>query len=85
TRKKEIADKTENKHKLTNYQVVWLAAYNFKRATAGKTSDEVKNFLTDWVNQIFTGKVSDAKLTNTKYHALQYLAIAARWAAMENR
>ena len=39
-----------------------------------------------WTGRIFTGVIEDnEKLKNTKYHALQYLAIAARWAGLEMR
>lgn len=77
-------DDSAGKYKLKNYQVIWLAAYSFKRATQRIKEDSVKDFLKNWVEKIFTGQ-ADPTIKQTKYHALQYLAIAARWASMETR
>ncbi|TAD85880.1 MAG: hypothetical protein EAY75_10250, partial [Bacteroidetes bacterium] len=69
----------------TNHRVTWLAAYQFKRSSDGK-SDAIKEFFRNWATSIMTGKVKDeAGLEHTKYHALQLLALAARWSALENR
>jgi hypothetical protein len=39
-----------------------------------------------WVKNIMTGRISEKEnLADTRYHALQYLALAARWAALEKR
>ena len=68
-----------------NHQVAWLAAYQFKRSSADK-NEEVQAFLRHWVANIMTGRVAEeGALTETRYHALQYLALAARWAALEKR
>jgi len=72
-----------NRYVITNYQVVWFAVYNFKRAVQQNANETVKEFLKCWVEKIFTGNIEEVK--NTKYHALQYIAIAARWASMELR
>jgi len=68
-----------------NHRVTWLAAYQFKRSSDGK-SEVVKDFFKKWGTNIMTGKVqTDEKLLNTGYHSLQLLALAARWAALEER
>ncbi|HQI45665.1 MAG TPA: type III-A CRISPR-associated protein Cas10/Csm1 [Bacteroidales bacterium] len=71
------------KYVITNYQVVWMAAYSFKRAVQNNKNESVNDFLETWIDKIFTGSINEIK--ETKYHALQYLAIAARWASMELR
>ena len=76
-------NKEKNKYVIQNYQVIWLTAYNFKRALQRNKDELFAKFLTEWVEKIFTGQITEIK--ETKYHALQYLAIAARWAGMENR
>lgn len=68
-----------------NHEVVWLAAYQFKRSSNDKV-EGVQQFLRHWVKNIMTGRISDKEnLADTRYHALQYLALAARWAALEKR
>lgn len=68
-----------------NHEVVWLAAYQFKRSSSDKV-EAVQQFLRRWVKNIMTGRISEKEnLTETRYHALQYLALAARWAALEKR
>lgn len=69
----------------TVHRVTWLAAYQFKRSSDGKT-EAVKEFLKKWVMAIMTGKVPGENTPKeTQYHALQYLALAGRWAALEER
>ena len=69
----------------TVHRVTWLAAYQFKRSSDGK-SEAVKEFLRKWANAIMTGKVPGEEAPKeTQYHALQYLALAGRWAALEER
>jgi len=80
---KLIYNVKNNRYVITNYQVVWFAAYNFKRTVQRNANEKVKEFLKCWVEKIFTGNIEEVK--NTKYHALQYIAIAARWASMELR
>lgn len=67
------------------HRVSWLAAYQFKRNSDGK-SEAVKEFFREWAKAIMTGKPpgEDAP-KETQYHALQYLALAGRWAALEER
>jgi CRISPR-associated protein Csm1 len=68
-----------------NHRVTWLTAYQFKRSSDGK-NEIVKEFFRTWVTNIMTGKIqNETKLDHTKYHALQFLALAARWAALEER
>ncbi|MBN1950841.1 MAG: type III-A CRISPR-associated protein Cas10/Csm1 [Bacteroidales bacterium] len=78
-----VKNESENAYRISNYQVVWLVAYNFKRAMKNTNAPDTKAFLDKWINLIFTGKIPG--LENTMYHPLQYLAIAARWAGMELR
>ena len=85
--KPDAKDKKTWRFELNNPQVIWLVAYNFKRSRTGKT-ERVSNFLNQWANNIMTGKVLDngtSKLSQTRYHALQLLALAARWASLEIR
>ncbi|MES2648152.1 MAG: type III-A CRISPR-associated protein Cas10/Csm1 [Bacteroidota bacterium] len=68
-----------------NHRIIWLVAYQFKRSSDGK-HESVKDFFRNWDNNIMTGKVQNQpSLDNTIYHSLQFLAIAARWAALEER
>lgn len=68
-----------------NLEVVWLMAYQFKRNSDGK-QDDVKAFLKEWGENIMSGRVRGApELKESKYHPLQWLAFAARWAALEKR
>ena len=85
--KPDPKDKKTWRFALNNPQVIWLVAYNFKRARTGKT-DRVGDFLNQWANNIMTGRVLEKgspKLPHTRYHALQLLALAARWASLEIR
>jgi CRISPR-associated protein Csm1 len=75
--------KSEDKFTLINYQVVWLTAYNFKRAMQRSKDDEIKMFFAKWIELIYTGRIPE--LPETKYHAFQFLALAARWASLELR
>lgn len=69
----------------TVHRITWLAAYQFKRSSDSK-SEAVKEFLKKWATAIMTGKVPDNDAPKeTQYHALQYLALAGRWAALEER
>lgn len=69
----------------TVHRVTWLAAYQFKRNSDGK-NEAVKAFFRKWANAIMTGKVPGEEAPkDTLYHALQYLALAGRWAALEER
>lgn len=74
---------TEETFKLVNYQVIWFAAYNFKRAMQRTKDDQIKAFFSKWIELIYTGRVPE--LPNTKYHSIQFLALAARWASLELR
>lgn len=69
----------------TEHRVTWLAAYQFKRSSDRKV-EPVIDFLKRWSKAIMTGKPpgEDAPV-ETQYHALQYLALASRWAALEAR
>ena len=75
-------DKKEDKYQPANLEVIWQIAYNFKRRSSG-IKNETQAFLKSWVSRIMTGKVEE--IASTKYHALQILAFAARWAAFEIR
>ncbi len=67
------------------HRVAWLAAYQFKRSGEGQ-SETLKAFFRKWANVIMTGKPpGETAPKETQYHALQYLALAARWAALEER
>lgn len=69
----------------TEHRVSWLAAYQFKRSSDGK-NESVKAFFREWANAIMTGKLPGEEApAETQYHALQYLAMAGRWAALEER
>lgn len=69
----------------TEHRVAWLAAYQLKRSSVGK-NDAVKDFFQKWAQAIMTGKPPGKRSPKgTQYHALQYLSLAARWAALEER
>jgi CRISPR-associated protein Csm1 len=74
---------SEDKFKLMNYQVIWHTAYNFKRAMQRNKNDHVKTFFAKWIELIYTGKIPE--IPETKYHSIQFLALAARWASLELR
>jgi CRISPR-associated protein Csm1 len=76
-------DSKNNQFKLKNYQTIWLTAYNFKRAMQRSNDEVLNSFFDEWIKNIYTGKIPELKYT--KYHALQLLAIAARWAELESR
>jgi len=78
-----VFDEVTKSFRLTNYQIIWFAAYNFKRAMQRSSDKNLKDFLTEWINRIYTGKIEG--LNDTKYHALQIIAVAARWANLELR
>ncbi|MCX8020853.1 MAG: type III-A CRISPR-associated protein Cas10/Csm1 [Chitinophagaceae bacterium] len=64
---------------------IWIAAYQFGRLKARiKKDSEVIQFLDKWIKFIFQGRVGGL-IQDTRYHALQLLAFAARWAEYENR
>lgn len=77
-------DKKENRFYPKNHRVIWLTAYQFKRAMKDTKNEKVKAFLDNWVINIMTGKFSETDFV-TKYHSLQILALAARWAVLEKR
>lgn len=86
-KKPSPADKSTWYYDLQNPQVIWLVAYSLKRDQTGK-NESVQTFLNQWANNIMTGKVLEhgiPKLPKSRYHALQLLALAARWAALEIR
>lgn len=85
---KLVFDSQKQRYVMTNPQVVWLTAYQFKRAMKDTKNDKAKEFFEAWYQKIFTGDVTEkekTELKHTKYHALQYLALAARWASLELR
>jgi CRISPR-associated protein Csm1 len=73
----------ENLFRMKNFQVIWLSAYNFKRAMQRQSSMETKLFFDEWVSKIFTGRINE--LIESRYHALQMLALASRLASLEIR
>jgi CRISPR-associated protein Csm1 len=71
--------------RLRNYEVIWLAAYKFKRMIRGRNV-EVNRFLSDWTRYLMAHRIEDAPETHASpYHPLQWLALAARWADLEKR
>src|SRR5690625_251869 len=68
----------------SNYKVIWLIAYQFKRSMQSSKNDEVKEFLDQWTNNIMCGKILNTEV-NTMYHPLQLLALAARCSVLEQR
>ena len=76
----------EGRYQIKNFSEIWMAAYNFKRAIQSGATDDVKAFLSEWVENLMTHRIKNKpELTHTKYHPLQLLALAARWAALEKR
>lgn len=76
----------ENKnerYRISNYQSVWMTAYNFKRAMQRNKDEPVKSFFEKWIGLIYTGVIPEIK--ETQYHPLQLLAVASRWASFELR
>lgn len=81
-----VFDATKQRFIITNPQVVWLTAYQFKRAMKDTTKEAAKQFFAEWYQKIYSGNIEEKEILKySKYHALQYLAIAARWANMEKR
>ena len=79
-------NKTESCYQIHNFAVIWMAAYNFKRAIQSGASDGVKDFLKEWIENLMTQRIKNVpELEHSKYHPLQLLALAARWAALEKR
>lgn len=76
-------DFEKNYYKIKNLEVIWQIAYNFKKSIQGDKDEKSKQFLIEWSNKIFIGRLGE--LNSTIYHPLQYLAIASRWAGMELR
>ena len=80
-----IEKNSEGHYYPTVHRVTWLIAYQFKRNSNDK-NDVLKEFFRRWSTAIMTGKLpGDLAPTETKYHPLQYLALAGRWAALEKR
>ena len=75
-------DNEKMAYRIRNVQVIWMLAYQFKRACIGK-DEEVSDFFYLWITKILTGRIED--LRESKYHPLQFLAIAARWAQIQTR
>ncbi len=75
-------DEKEKKYLPGNYRVVWLIAYQFKRSAQGK-SEQLQHFYKKWLQLIMTHRIDE--LPETFYHPLQLLAVAARWASLEER
>jgi len=70
-------DNEKMAYRIRNVQVIWMLAYQFKRACIGK-DEEVSNFFLTWSRMIMTGRIPG--LEYSRYHPIQYLAIASRWA-----
>lgn len=65
--------------------VIWLLAYTFKRNSEGK-NEQIKSFLSKWSKNIISGQIhGENEINKSHYHPLQFLALAARWAALEDR
>jgi CRISPR-associated protein Csm1 len=75
--------KKDERYRISNYKSVWMTAYNFKRAMQRNKDEPVKSFFEKWIGLIYTGVVPEIK--ETKYHPLQLLAVASRWASFELR
>jgi len=80
--KADVYDK-DGKYHIKNLKVIWLIAYSFKRAMQRTRDDELQAFFREWVANIFLGKLQE--LPDTKYHPLQLLTLAAKWAEFELR
>lgn len=65
-------------------EFIWITAYQFQRAVERTPNEAVKDFLHSCVKHIATGRI-EGHLQRSRYHALQLLTIAARWAAYELR
>lgn len=75
-----------NKYEITYLPVIWQAAYKFKRDIQATQNEDVKNFFNEWIHNLMQHRiVGNNNMTLTRYHPLQYLAVAARWASLENR
>lgn len=77
----------ENRYWPREVRVIWLAAYQFKRSQT-KDNNALNIFFSQWTRNIMTGRIEDRgqdKMPHTRYHALQVLAAAARWASLEGR
>jgi CRISPR-associated protein Csm1 len=72
-----------NTYEITNHKAIWLLAYNFKRAIERYDSPFVKEFLNHWAEKVFTGRIDE--IDPTRYHPLQLLAIASRYASYIKR
>lgn len=76
----------DGRYQIHNFAVIWMAAYNFKRAIQSGASDDIKDFLKEWVENLMTHRIKNVpEFEHSKYHPLQLLALAARWAALEKR
>ena len=77
----------QRKYYPQNLDVLWLIAYKFKRAQKDK-AEELTKFLKEWQTNIMSGRMTidgTEKMNESVYHPLQILAVAARWAAFEER
>ena len=77
-------DTKESRYYPKNHRIIWLVAYQFKRAMKDTKNEHVKAFLDEWVKNIMGGKFTGSDFV-TQYHTLQILALAARWAVLEKR
>lgn len=80
-------NKETQQYEPENYRVIWLVAYQFKRAMKDSNNTDIKQFLNKWIKNIMTGKIENEgkSFLITKYHSLQILALTARWGALEKR
>lgn len=71
-------------NEITNLKILWMMAYDFARMKSTIKNDEAKNFVEQCKNDVFTNCI-DGKKHEKKYHTLELLNIAARWAELEIR
>jgi CRISPR-associated protein Csm1 len=65
---------------------IWMTVYDLSQAASRKKDDVIKKVIKEISQNIFTNKYNNESLKNkSKYHFLQLIAVAARWAELELR
>lgn len=74
----------EQTNKSQNPRWRWMIAYDFSRMRSRLKDDNVKHFIDELKINIFTDEFQHKKLTS-KYHFIELITIAARWAELERK
>lgn len=71
-------------HKIKNLKILWMSAYDISRMKLRIKNNGVKTFINECQQNIFSNTIN-GEPSKSKYHFLELLNLATRWAELKQR